>query len=165
MADQPATPSPPEPSGAREPSKRRARSLPLLVIVPLVVGVLSAVLYSALAAARERARRANCSSNLSALCYTCQLYSGDYELSFPPDFDALFEDYLTDGGIFLCPSASKATEMFMTDFRRPGAPGTSGSIHPEHADYVYVSGLIAADPPEYVLLFEDEWNHGGYGVH
>jgi len=33
-----------------------------------------------------------------------------------------------------------------------------------HSDYVYVSGLGAYDHPDYVLVFDDEWNHDGYGV-
>ncbi|MHC4253418.1 MAG: hypothetical protein ACYS9X_30240 [Planctomycetota bacterium] len=150
-------------AGAREAPK--GCSLPLVVVISVVVGVLFGFFYSALAAARERARRANCASQLKSLLYACQLYSGDNEERFPSDFEVLFCDYVTDGGIFLCPSASKATELYMTDFRRPGSPGASGSVHPEHTDYVYVSGPTAAYPPDYVLMFDDEWNHAGDGVH
>ena len=34
-----------------------------------------------------------------------------------------------------------------------------------HTDYVYVSGLRLSDPKEYVLAFDDQWNHDGDGVH
>jgi hypothetical protein len=134
-------------------------------VISVVVGVLAGFLYSALAAARERARCASRISTQKSLLYACQLYSGDNEERFPSDFEVLFSDYVTDGGIFLCWSAGKATELLMTDFRRPGSPGASGTVHPEHTDYVYVSGLTAADPPDHVLMFDDEWNHAGDGVH
>jgi hypothetical protein len=148
-------------------SKCWKRSLPLLIIIPLLVGVLSGLFLSALAAARERARRTKCTSNLSSFLYACHLYTGDNDELFPPDCDVLFGDYVADGELFLCPSASKATELLLSDFRRPGSPGSSdasGSIHAEHTDYVYVSGLTASDPPDYVVAFDDEWNHEGKGV-
>jgi len=33
-----------------------------------------------------------------------------------------------------------------------------------HMDYVYVSGLTVDDPGDYVVAFDDEWNHNGDGV-
>ncbi len=149
-------------------TKRWKRSLPLLVIIPLLVGVLAGFFFSALATARERARRTKCTANLKSFLYACHLYGGDNEKLFPPDVDALCRgDYITDGELFLCPSTSKATELLMYDFRRPhsrDASGAPGSLHPEHTDYVYVSGLTAADPPDYVIAFDDEWNHRGEGA-
>jgi hypothetical protein len=146
-------------------ARRRVRLLATVVSVAAVVGVLAGSLHSGLAAARERARRSVCSANINAVLYVCQLYAGDYEERFPSDLDALFGDYVTDGYVFLCPSASKATEATLEGLGRPGASGAPRSIHPEHTDYVYVSGLIAADPPEYALMFDDEWNHDGDGAH
>jgi len=147
-------------------AKRRWRLLPLLILVPLVVGVLSALMFSALAAARERAKRTKCNRNLHCLLYVCHLYGGDHDERFPPDLSVLFpRDYVTDGELFLCPSAAKATELFARDAGHPDPMGAPLGLHPEHTDYVYVSGLMASDPPDYVLAFDDEWNHEGEGLH
>ena len=143
-------------------AKRQRFSLPLLATVFVVVGALAGLTHGALFAARERARRLGCRSRLWHLAHACVLYSGDNEGRFPPDSDPLFVDYVTDGECFLCLSACKATEPLYSDFHHPGS---SGSIHPEHTDYVYVSGLTAADPPSYIMWFEDEWNHEGDGVY
>jgi hypothetical protein len=70
----------------------------------------------------------------------------------------LFGDYVTDGQLFLCPTADKATELAFHKYTPDMAPDL-------YTDYVYVSGLIAADPPDHVLMFDDEWNHDGDGVH
>jgi hypothetical protein len=135
-------------------------------------------MYAGVATTHERGRRTKCHANLAGLLYTVQLYIGDnvpegstecvddrFRLApSPPNIDALFGSYLTDAELLLCPSASKATEMTDLGFLRHGVSGASGSIYPEHTDYVFVSGLLGGDPPDYVVAFDDEWNHDGDGV-
>ncbi|MHC5054407.1 MAG: hypothetical protein ACYTKD_06795 [Planctomycetota bacterium] len=157
MADQPAIPPPREPSGGRASPKRWRSALRTVIPVTIVVGVLAGFLYSALAAAREWARRENCQSCLKCLLYVCQLYTGDNEERFPSSLSDLLGSYVPDGEILLCPSAGKATELKYGDL-------ITGADLDSHTDFVYVSGLTASDPPDYVIIFEDEWNHDGEGV-
>jgi len=135
-------------------AKNRRLVLPSLSVVLLVLWVL----FEAAVAARERARRRVCRATVgNCLIYACVLYSGDNDERFPPSLGYLFKDYMSDGRLYLCPSAGKATEMTMDKY-------TPGMSFDRHTDFVYVSGLRADDPPDYVLIFEDEWNHDGDGV-
>ena len=102
-----------------------------VVIIVLIVGLLAGVILPALAAARERARRRRCASNLKAIGYGLHLYSSDFNEAFPsygvaaatPEMAAvtdpavadpmaalgmLYPDFISDGKVFICPSAGTA---------------------------------------------------------
>jgi hypothetical protein len=131
----------------------------LLVAIPVVLfwGFLEFA-----AAARERARRTACHSNLSALAYGVHLYSSDFNEAFPESFGGLY-GYIRHGGVYLCPSAGKATRVeHDPEFSHENY--TPAMFDDTNSDYVYVSGLMANDPQRYVLAFDDEWNHDGDGV-
>jgi len=181
------------PGGAQVKAKHRRPLRPLLFVIPVVVGALSGLTCDALTMARERARRARCRSHLECcgVGYGCHLYSSDFGGAFPPTLGHLYPNCVSDGAVWLCPSAGKATRL-EDDFRfiecqdsdgkrefysrRRGGVVDRELIGPDepcytpakfgdtHTGYVYVSGLRADDPPGYVLAFDDEWNHDGAGV-
>ena len=136
-------------------AKKRRLVLPSLIVILVV----SWLVVEALAAGRERVRRMACISMLkNAFGYVGRLYSSDFGGVYPPSIGVLFKEYVTDGRVWLCPIAGKATEITIAKY-------TPGMAFDVYTDYVYVSGLIADDPPEYILAFDDEWNHDGDGVH
>ncbi|MHC5053476.1 MAG: hypothetical protein ACYTKD_02025 [Planctomycetota bacterium] len=160
--------APSERGGARVDAKRR-RSIPAALAVALLVAwVLAELILAVVAVHRERWYRKICLSNLKCpIGYSAHLYSTDFQKRgspFPPTIGHLFPTYVNDGECFLCPSAGKATEMVLSPSlsRDNYTPAMFGGTH---TDYVYVSGLRATDPPEYVLAFDDEWNHGGEGAY
>ena len=159
------------PGGAQVNAKRRPPLRPLLFVIPVVVGALSGLTCDALVMARERARRSRCHSQLNnGIAYACYLYATDYAGAFPPDLSVLYPAYVPDGQVFLCPSAGKATPVeddphFSHDKASRDLDYRRAVFGDTHMDYVYVSGLTVDDPGDYVVAFDDEWNHNGKGVH
>ena len=140
--------------------RKRRLLLPLLIVIPVVLGIA----LVALARARERARRTRCHSNLNkGILYAFHLYASDFEESFPPTLGHLYPNYISDGKVFLCPSAGRATALEDNPHFSP-EDYTPAMFGDTHTDYVYVSGLTASDPWHYVLAFDDQWNHDGEGI-
>jgi prepilin-type processing-associated H-X9-DG protein len=89
------------------------------------------MLLPALARAREEARKAVCASNLKQVGLAMAIYANDHEDKFPPTLTDLMPDYLTDEGLFHCP--------------------TDTSKEPS---YLYVPGLSVTDEPTLMLVIE-----------
>jgi type II secretory pathway pseudopilin PulG len=88
-----------------------------MLVVIAIIGVLAAIIYSAAAPARERAREVRCLSNLRQISQALQMYRQDYgggeppealtavQLGLPVPFHLIFNtDYLRDRGVLTCPS-------------------------------------------------------------
>lgn len=98
---------------------------------PETTAVAAAMLLPALARAREEARKAVCASNLKQMGLAMAIYANDHEDKFPPALTDLMPDYLTDEGLFHCP--------------------TDTSKEPS---YLYVPGLSVTDEPTLMLVIE-----------
>jgi hypothetical protein len=98
-----------------------------------------------------------CASNLKRIVYACHLYSTDNSEKLPQDLGSLFPRYIRDSTVYICP----AVRGRLRAYEGPEA----GRIPDRHISYCYVSGLKATDRPDYVLAFDEEWNHDGRGIY
>lgn len=70
-----------------------------LLVVIAIIAILAAMLLPALSAARERARQANCTSNLKTYGLACTMYAQDFKDQLPPSYNML-PDYTGTWGSY-----------------------------------------------------------------
>ncbi|MHC4504133.1 MAG: DUF1559 family PulG-like putative transporter [Planctomycetota bacterium] len=153
--------------------RKRRRTLVGVVVTVLIVGLAVAVLVPLLAAARERARRTRCASQLKCMGYGIHLYSSDFNEAFPSygvaastpkeaavtdpavanpvaSLGMLYPDFSSDGKVFTCPSAANAipVERDLTAAElnrlRAGAREFDTLFTRKHTDYAYDPAHTAA---------------------
>ncbi|MHC4504134.1 MAG: DUF1559 family PulG-like putative transporter [Planctomycetota bacterium] len=178
--------------------RRRGLTLIEVIIIVLAVGVLVGVILPALAAARERSRRTRCASNLRCIAYGLHLYSSDFNKLFPsygvaaaiPEEAAvtdpaisnpmaslgmLYPDFISDGKVFICPSAGTAIHVEadlpsaeLSRVRSDAFEFKTLFTH-KHSDYAYDPGHTAAHDWGVAVAAdagspgENSLNHRGHG--
>jgi prepilin-type processing-associated H-X9-DG protein len=113
-----------------------------------VVGLLAGMLLPAVAAAREKARRTSCMSNLGALGKCGVMYSMDNDRAFP-DFKSLATFGANAPKLFICKSSGHL-------------PGDIATVD-QWTDYILVPVAVRGTNDEDVVAFDKAPNHKGKG--
>jgi len=140
VTDQPTTP-------------RRAWKTAQWITLAIIFVILFAVVCGGLPAAREKARRANCLSNLHCCTLAFAMYADEYQGRCPVDEHVtligsyrLLSNFVTSARTYFCPSDMRPGARFQMDYAK---------LTTRNVSYSYVPNLMWNDGRTNMILWLD----------
>lgn len=118
------------------------------------------ILLPALNAAKERANRVKCASNLRQIGQGCFLYANDHR-KYPADLGTMVQAVDLHPEVMVCPSGDNSLPAHV----RMGGVAAQVQWVNQNADYVYLGTTVRPnDPAEKILAYEKIDNHQREGI-
>jgi prepilin-type N-terminal cleavage/methylation domain-containing protein len=116
-----------------------------LLVVIAIIGILAGMLLPAIAAAREKARRTSCMSNLSQFGKGLALYASDHDEAYPTNQITGLSNYIDNVKLFMCKSDSSFSKADMPS-------SVAGITDSKWCSYNLVRNRNAASPSAWLVM-------------
>jgi type II secretory pathway pseudopilin PulG len=138
-----------------------------LLVVIAVIAILAAILFPVFSQARERARQAQCQSNLKQIALATGMYLQDYDETFPISgyfgtgnqgacffsTDRILWPYIKNTSVWRCPSNPTGTNMNKAALASLGMPLCSlPAPDAENFSYMLNQSVVTSGEPSSLVL-------------
>lgn len=147
---------------------RKGFTLIELLVVIAIIAILAAILFPVFARAREKARQANCQSNVKQIALGWQMYIQDYDETIPPLYTTtpgisggyfhtpeLIHPYIKNAQVWMCPSERSNYQAFDDGIRCTYGYNQSRFVGRTNFDSGILSLAQVEDPSQTIVWIDD----------